>query len=58
MGYIYFERVFNDFCLQVNRDAKYFLLSCPRHYDQELLIVIVYYFQIWNKNGHKIIISY
>ena len=36
---------------------KIFLLSCPRHCDQGLIVVILYYFQIWNKKEHNIIIS-
>ena len=44
---------FQWFCLQISRDTKYFL-SCPRHCDQRLIVVIVYYFQIWNKNEHII----
>ena len=39
---------FEWFCLQIS-GAKYFFLSCPRHYDWGLIVVIVYYFQIWNK---------
>ena len=34
-----------------------FFLSCPRHCDQGLIVVIVYNFQIWNKKEHNIIIS-
>ena len=52
MGCIYFETAVNDFC-----DTKYIFLSCPRHCDQGLIVVIVYYFQIWNKKEHNIIIS-
>ena len=48
---------FEWFCLQISSDAKYFFLSCPRHCDQGLIVVIVYYFQIWNKNEDNIIIS-
>ena len=47
---------FQWFCLQISSDAKYFFLSCPRHCNQGL-IVIVYYFQIWNKKEPNIIIS-
>ena len=46
--------VLNDFVFKT-RDAKYFFLSCPRYCDQGLVAVIVYYFQIWNKNEHIII---
>ena len=58
MGCIYFETVWDDFCLQISSDAKYFFFSCPRHCDQGLIVVIVYYFQIWNKKKHNIIISW
>ena len=44
-------------CLQIISDAKYVFLCCPRHYDQGLIIVIVHYFQIWNKKEHNVIIS-
>ena len=27
------------------------------HWEQGLIVVIVYYFQIWNKKGHNVIIS-
>ena len=36
---------------------KISFLSCPKHCDQGLIVVIVYYFQIWNQKGHKIISS-
>ena len=55
MACVYFETVLNDFCLQINNNAKYFSLSCPRHCDRELIVVQVYYFQIWNKKEHIII---
>ena len=42
---------FEWFCLQINSDAKYFFLSCPRHCDQGLIVVIVYYFQSERKNA-------
>ena len=45
------------YCLQISSDAKYFFLSWPRCGDQGLIVVIVYYFQIWNKKEHNIIIS-
>ena len=32
-------------------------LSCPRYCDRGLVIVIEYYFQIWNKKEHNIISS-
>ena len=46
-----FWNSFEWFCLQISTDAKYFLLSCPRHCDQELIVVIVFYFQIWNEKN-------
>ena len=52
---------FEWFCLQINSDAKYFFLSCPRYYRikyQGLIVVIGYHFQIWNKKEHNIIISW
>ena len=52
-----FWKSFEWFCLQVSNDAKYFFPSCPRHCDRGLKFVIVYYFQIWNKKEHNIIIS-
>ena len=48
---------FEWFCLQISHDAKHFFVSCPRHCDRVLIVVIVYYFQIWNKKKHNIIIS-
>ena len=45
------------FCLQIINDAKYFFISCPRHFDRRLIVVIVYYFQIGYKKEHNIIIS-
>ena len=47
---------FEWFCLQISSDTKYFFLSCPRHCDQSLIVVIVYYFQNFNKKEHNIII--
>ena len=47
---------FEWFCLQINR-RKIFFCYCPRHCDQGLIVVIVYYFWIWNKQEHNIIIS-
>ena len=44
------------FCLLISSDAKYFFVSCPRHCDRGLIVVIVCYFQIWNKTEHNIII--
>ena len=48
---------FEWFCLQISRNTKYFFLSYLSHCDQELIVVIVYYFQIWNKKEHNIISS-
>ena len=42
---------FTWFCLQIRSDAKYFFLSCPRYCDWDLIVVIGYYFQIWNKKN-------
>ena len=36
---------------------KIFLLSFARHCDWGLIVVMIYYFQIWNKQEHIIIIS-
>ena len=47
---------FEWFCLQISSDTKYFFFSCPRHCDQSLIVVIVYYFQNFNKKEHNIII--
>ena len=44
---------FEWFSLQISCDAKYFFLSRPRHGDQELIVVIINYFQIWKKNNKK-----
>ena len=43
------------FFLQISSDVAYFFLSCPKHCDRGLIVVIVYYFQIWNKKEHNII---
>ena len=52
---------FNHFTTRTNRqissDTKYFFPSCPKHCDWGLIVVIVYYFQIWNKKEHNIIIT-
>ena len=34
---------------------KIVFLSHARHYEQKLIVVIVHYYQIWNKKEHKII---
>ena len=46
---IYFETVFEWFCLEINSKAKYLFSSSPKHWDQGLIVVTVYYFQIWKK---------
>ena len=51
-----FWHSFEWFCLYINRDTKYFFLSCRRHFDRGFVVVKVYYFQTWNKKEHKIII--
>ena len=51
-----FLNSFGWFCLQISSDAKYFFLSCSRHCDLRLIVVIVYNFQIWSKKEHIIII--
>ena len=38
---------FEWICFQINSDGKYFFFSCPKNCDQGLIVVIVYYFQIW-----------
>ena len=40
--------------IQISSDAKYF--SSPKDNDPGLIVVIVYYFQIWNKKELNIII--
>ena len=35
---------------------KIFFLSCLRDYDQELIVVIVYYFQIWIKKNTTLLL--
>ena len=40
---------FEWFCLQISSDANFF--SCPRHCHWGLIVVTVYYFQIWNKKN-------
>ena len=44
-------------CRQISSEVKYFFLSCSRHCNQGFIVDIVYYFQIWNKKEHNIIIS-
>ena len=41
---------FEWFSLQIS-DAKYYFLSSRRHCDRGLIIVIIYYFQIWKKKN-------
>ena len=43
--------------LSPNKWRKIFFISCERHCDQWLIVVLIYYFQIWNKKEHNIIIS-
>ena len=45
---------FEWFCLQISSEAKYFFLLSKAWC---LLVVILNYFQIWNKKEHSIIIS-
>ena len=45
---------FELFYLQICSDTKYFFLSCPRHCDQELIVVIEYY----NNIIHRVISSF
>ena len=40
MDCISFETVLNDFFPQISSDRKYFFLSCPRHCDRGLIVVI------------------
>ena len=49
---------FERYCLQISCDGKYFFLSCPRHCNRGLIVVIIYSFQIWKKKEHSIIISW
>ena len=49
---------FEWFCLQISSYSKYLFLSRPRHCDQALIVVIIYYFKIRNKKGHNIIFSW
>ena len=48
---------FDWFCLQISSDTKYCFLPCPRHFDRRLIAFIVWYYQIWNRKGHNIIIN-
>ena len=50
-------REFEWFCLQINCDPNNFL-SRPRHRDPGLVVVVVYYIQIWNKLEHNNISSH
>ena len=56
-GLLLFWDSFEGFYLQISSEAKYLFLFCPRHWDQGLIVVIVYYFQIWNIKEHNIIIG-
>ena len=46
---------FEWFYCQISSEAKYFFPFLPRQCDQGSILVIVYYFQIWNKKAHIII---
>ena len=35
--------------------SKIFFHSCPRHCNREIIVVIIYSFQIWNKKEHIIV---
>ena len=48
---IYLETVLNGLW------RKIFFLICPRHGDQGLIVVIVWYFITWTKTEHIIFIS-
>ena len=56
MGCIYFEQVSNYFVSKPAVTQNIFV-SCSTHCDQRLIFAQVYYFQIWNKNEHKIFID-
>ena len=56
MSCIYFERILNDFVSKKEKAPNIFF-SGPRLYDRELVVVLVYYFQIRNKKEYNIIIS-
>ena len=47
--------VLNDFVSKSLVMQNIFFLACIRHCDQRLIVVIVCYFQIWNKKEHIII---
>ena len=51
-----FRDSFEWFCLQISSDANYFFLFGPRHCDQGLIVIIVYYFQIWNKKNTTLLL--
>ena len=42
---------FEWFCLQIRSDARYFFLSCPKHCDQGLILVIVVIFKSETKKS-------
>ena len=42
---------FEWFCVQIISDTKYISLSCPRNCNWRLIVVKIYYFQIWNKKA-------
>ena len=52
--------ILRQFCMILSPNKFWlhiFFLTCPRHCDQGLLIVIICYFQIWNKKEISIIIN-
>ena len=56
MSCIYFGTVFNNFVSKLEVTQNIFTFR-PRHWDRSLIVVLVYYFQIWNKKEHHIIIN-
>ena len=49
------QSFFEFLVLVISTDAKYIFLSCPRHCNRGLIVIIVYYFQIRKKNKNIII---
>ena len=43
--------------LQISRGTKYFFFSGPNQWDWGLIVVIVYYFEIWNIKQNSVSIS-
>ena len=52
-----FWESFEWFYLQKSCDEKYFSSLVQGKGDRGLILVIIYYFQIWNEKEHNIIIS-